>query len=68
MESAETESNSVMMAGMHNFHDKTKFQALFQELAEPLSFISDVSGLWFRWKNCSMVEMTFKSGFLNIHI
>lgn len=45
-----------MVAGIISM-TKQKFQALPQMLAEPLSLISKVIGLWFRWKNCGMVEM-----------
>lgn len=50
------EPGPVMMSGI-NSTTKEKFQALPQKLAEPLSLISKVIGLWFRWKNCGMVEM-----------
>lgn len=50
------EPSPVMVAGIISM-TKQKFQALLQKLAEPLSLISKVIGLWFRWKNCGMVEM-----------
>lgn len=50
------EPGPVMVAGIISM-TKQKFQALLQKLAEPLSLISKVIGLWFRWKNCGMVEM-----------
>lgn len=45
-----------MVAGIISM-TKQKFQALPQKLAEPLSLISKVICLWFRWKNCGMVYM-----------
>lgn len=50
------EPSPVMVAGIIST-TKQKFQALPQKLAEPLSLISKVICLWFRWKNCGMVYM-----------